>query len=67
MLTVSLGPDIESRLQDIARRTGRSEEDCIRDAVLEFIEDVDDAAIAAGRLADPARLYTAEEVRRELE
>ena len=67
MLTVTLEPEIEDRFQSIARRTGRSGEECVREALLDYLEEIDDAAIAAQRLAEPARLYTAVEVRRELD
>ncbi len=67
MLTITLEPEIEDRYQSIARSTGRSGEECVREALLDYIEDIDDAAIAIQRLAEPARTYTAAEVRRELD
>ena len=56
-------PDFHS----IARRTGRTDTDCVREALLDYIEELDDAEVATTRLAEPARLYSAAEVRRELD
>lgn len=35
MLTITLEPEIEDRYQSIARRTGRSGEECVREALLD--------------------------------
>jgi predicted DNA-binding protein len=67
MLTVTFEPEIEERIHSIARRTGRTDMDCVREALLAYIEELDDAEVAANRLAEPARLYSAAEVRRELD
>ena len=56
MLTVTFEPEIEERIHSIARRTGRTDMDCVREALLAYIEELDDAEVAANRLAEPARL-----------
>jgi RHH-type transcriptional regulator, rel operon repressor / antitoxin RelB len=65
MLSIRLDPDIERRLEAVAARTGRSADEHVRDAILDHIEDIEDAEIARERLANPARRWTLEEAERE--
>jgi RHH-type rel operon transcriptional repressor/antitoxin RelB len=52
MLEVRLPPDIERRLDDLARRTGRSKNAYVAEAVIEYIGDLEDADLARQRLDD---------------
>jgi RHH-type transcriptional regulator, rel operon repressor / antitoxin RelB len=64
MLSVSLTPDIERRLSELSRRTGRAVDDFARELIEGNIEDLEDRylaekAIAAGgprRASDQARI-----------
>lgn len=66
MLTLRLDPEIEKRLERLAKKTGRTKTFYAREAILEHLEDLEDTHLAIERLENPARLYTLEEARREL-
>jgi RHH-type transcriptional regulator, rel operon repressor / antitoxin RelB len=46
MLTLRLPPEIEQRLEELARRTGRSKSFYAREAILEHLEDLEDTYLA---------------------
>jgi len=55
MLAIRLPPDIEERLEKLAKQTGRTKTFYAREAILEHIEDLEDyylAARIAKRVAD---------------
>lgn len=52
MLAVRLPPDIESRLDHLARVTGRTKSYYVREALVEYIDDLEDLYLAEQRLAD---------------
>jgi RHH-type rel operon transcriptional repressor/antitoxin RelB len=54
MLAIRLPEDIEARLDNLAKRTGRSKTFYAREAILEYLEDMED-------------LYLAEQVVRRLD
>jgi len=54
MLAIRLPEDIEARLETLAKRTGRSKTFYARQAILEYLEDMED-------------LYLAEQVVRRIE
>ena len=49
MLALRLPPDIEKRLDDLAKRTGRTKSFYAREAILEHIDDLEDYYIAQQR------------------
>jgi len=49
MLALRLPPDVERRLDELARRTGRTKSFYAREAILEHIEDLEDAFLAEER------------------
>jgi RHH-type rel operon transcriptional repressor/antitoxin RelB len=51
MLALRLPPDIERRLDALARKTGRTKSYYAREAILRQIEDVEDYYLARRRLA----------------
>lgn len=55
------------RLENLAKRTGRTKTFYAREAIVEHLDDLEDAYLAEQRLARPARSYSAEEVKRELD
>lgn len=66
MLAIRLDPDIENRLESLAKKTGRTKTFYAREAILEHLEDLEDIYLATQRLERPAKTYSAEEVKREL-
>jgi RHH-type rel operon transcriptional repressor/antitoxin RelB len=66
MLAIRLNPDIESRLERLAKKTGRTKTFYAREAILTHLEDLEDAYLASQRLEHPGKTYSAEEVKHEL-
>lgn len=52
MLAVRLPPEIEKRLAALAKRTGRTKTFYAREAILNYLEDLEDAYIGEKRLAE---------------
>lgn len=66
MLAIRLDPEIESRLERLAKKTGRTKTFYVREAILEHLEDLEDIYLATQRLEKPAKTYSAEDVKHEL-
>jgi RHH-type transcriptional regulator, rel operon repressor / antitoxin RelB len=67
MLALRLPKEIEDRLTALAKATGRTKSYYARRAILNYFEDLEDAAIAEERLKDPAtKWFSLDEVRAEL-
>ncbi len=66
MLAIRLDKKTEDRLAALARRTGRTKTYYAREAILEHLEDLEDAHIALDRLSHPERIYSAAEVKHAL-
>jgi RHH-type rel operon transcriptional repressor/antitoxin RelB len=67
MLAIRLDPKTEKRLDRLAKRTGRTKTFYAREAILEHLEDIEDTFLAISRLEHPSKVYSAEEVKRELD
>ena len=52
MLALRLPPDIEKRLEDLARRTGRTKSFYAREALVEHLDDLEDLYLAQQRVED---------------
>lgn len=52
MLAIRLPADIEHRLEMLAKATGRTKTFFAREAILEYLEDLEDLHLAERRLAD---------------
>jgi RHH-type rel operon transcriptional repressor/antitoxin RelB len=52
MLAVRLPPEAESRLAALAKATGRSKAACARQAILDYLDDLEDLRLAEQRYAD---------------
>ncbi|AJC78248.1 TraY domain-containing protein [Rhizobium sophoriradicis] len=50
MLALRLPPDIETRLDELARRTGRNKSFYARQAIIEHLDDLEDIYLAEKRL-----------------
>jgi RHH-type rel operon transcriptional repressor/antitoxin RelB len=66
MLAIRLKADLEKRLADLAKKTGRTKTFYAREAIERHLGDLEDGYIALQRLERPARIYSSEEVEREL-
>lgn len=64
MLAIRLPEEIEKRLEELARKTGRTKTYYAREAILEYLDDLEDYYLAASRVEE-ARL-SLEEVERRL-
>ena len=52
MLALRLPPDIEARLAELARRTGRTKSFYAREAILAHLDDLEDLYLSESRLED---------------
>ena len=66
MLTVRLPADMEKRLDLLAKRTGRTRDFYVRQAILRHIDDLEDYFLARRRLSRKAARVTLEELEREV-
>ena len=70
MLALRLPPEIEERLEALAKATGRTKSFYVREAILEHLEDMEDAYLAAATLErvrrGKERVFTTEQVRADL-
>lgn len=66
MLAIRLSAEIEQRLERLAKKTGRTKTFYAREAILEYLEDMEDYYLAIEVLQNPGRLYSRDEVKREL-
>lgn len=62
MLAVRLPNDIETRLDALAKATGRTKTYYAREAILTHLEDLEDTYLALQRLEKNNRRWTMEEV-----
>ena len=66
MLALRLPPEIEARLDALAKKTGRTKSFYAREAILEQIEDLEDAYIAEERVrTDMGERISLEEMARK--
>jgi RHH-type rel operon transcriptional repressor/antitoxin RelB len=70
VIALRLPPEIEERLEALAKATGRSKSFYVREALLEHLEEMEDAYLAAATLErvrlGKERVFTTEEVRKDL-
>jgi RHH-type rel operon transcriptional repressor/antitoxin RelB len=66
MLSIRLGPEIERRLAQLARRTGRTKSYYARELIEGNLEDLEDRYLAEARLEKRRPPLTSRQVRREL-
>ena len=69
MLALRLPKEIETRLDNLAKRTGRTKSYYAREAILEHLEDIEDVYLAEQELEAIRRgapTYSFEEVEKEL-
>ncbi|NDA89894.1 MAG: ribbon-helix-helix protein, CopG family [Alphaproteobacteria bacterium] len=66
MLSVEISKDEEKKLEDLAKKTGKTKDYYIRKAIHEFLEDLEDYNLAVERLETIEETYTLAEVEAEL-
>jgi RHH-type rel operon transcriptional repressor/antitoxin RelB len=66
MLSIRLDPDIEKRLSELAKRTGRTKSYYARELIETHIEDLEDRYLAEARLEKRGQTFTSRQVRKEL-
>ena len=66
MVTLRLPPDIEKRLDLLAKATGRSKSFYAREAILRHLEDLEDYHLARRRLGRKAARMTLKELENAL-
>lgn len=70
MLAIRLPEEIENRLDVLAKATGRTKTFYAREAILEYLEDLEDLYLAEKVLADiqagRSKTYSLDEVKKEL-
>jgi len=62
MLALRLPPDLEKRLDDLAKRTGRTKSYYAREAIIEHIDDLEDMYLAELRLKENGPRISLDEV-----
>ena len=66
MLAIRIPPDIEKRLDQLAKRTGRTKSFYAREAILRHLEDLEDFHLAERCLRRGGTRVTLEELEKEL-
>jgi RHH-type rel operon transcriptional repressor/antitoxin RelB len=66
LLALRLTPEIEKRLDDLAKRTGRTKSFYAREAILRHIEDLEDYHLAQRRLRRRGRTVSLDQLEKEL-
>jgi RHH-type rel operon transcriptional repressor/antitoxin RelB len=67
MLSVRLSPDIDKRLDILAKKTGRTKTYYVREALVEHIEHLEDVFLSLDRLEKPAKRWTLDELEQEID
>ena len=67
VLAIRLPPEIEERLERLAKLTGRTKTYYAREAILRHLEDLEDTFLAVERLHEPAKRWTQEELEQGLD
>ncbi|HNQ77548.1 MAG TPA: TraY domain-containing protein [Acidobacteriota bacterium] len=70
MIAVRLTADLEKRLDELARKTGRTKTFYVREAIVNYLDEIEDIYLAEKRLqslvAEKSKTYTLEEVVKKL-
>jgi RHH-type rel operon transcriptional repressor/antitoxin RelB len=66
MLALRLPPEIEKRLEALAKKTGRTKSYYARQAIIEHLEELEDIAVAEERLREAGETMSWEEVKARL-
>ena len=67
MLSIRLAPEIMERLEQLADKTGRTKSFYAREAILRYLEDMEDTFIAIERLETPAKRWPLAELEKDVD
>lgn len=62
MIAVRLSTEIETRIAELASRTGRTKSFYIKEAIMEHLDEMEDKYLALDRLENPGKRWTLEEM-----
>jgi predicted DNA-binding protein len=64
-MAVQIPPEIENQVDAFAQRTGESKDKLVSEAILTYLEDREDAMIAAERLKNVGKRISLDEIGRQ--
>lgn len=67
MITVNLSPNIENRYKVLAVALGKKEDDLLQEAIISYLEDLEDIRDAENRLSNPESYITLDELEQSLD
>ena len=67
VLPIRLSTEIDDRLTQLARLTGRTKTYYVREAILAHLEEIEDAYLALHRLEKPSKYLTTAELEKKLD
>lgn len=67
MLAIRLPPTIEKRLENLAKKTGRTKTFYAREAILNHVEELEDKYLALRRLKNPSKRWTQADLEKDLD
>lgn len=67
MLAIRLPEDIETRLAALAAKTGRTKTFYAKEAILEYMDDMEDKYLAINRLENTSKRWTLDELEQDLD
>lgn len=67
MLAIRLPPTIEKRLENLAKKTGRTKTFYAREAILNHVEELEDKYLALRRLKNPTKRWTQADLEKDLD
>lgn len=67
MLAIRLPEEIETRLAELAAKTGRTKTFYAKEAILKHMDDMEDRYLAANRLENPGKRWTLDEIEQDLD
>jgi len=65
-MTFEIDSAMEAQLNALAAQSGKPADSLVREAILEYLETLKDTALAEKLLAQPERVWSMEEVERDL-
>ena len=66
MLAIRLNPEVEARLEALAKSTGRTKSFYVREAIMEHLEDLEDYYLAVERSKSDSQSISLDEVEQRL-
>ncbi len=67
MLAIRLPEDIENRLKALADKTGRTKTFYAKEAILQYLDEMEDKYLALDRLENPGKRWTLDELEQGLD